>query len=441
MKKTMNKVYSVKNLGGCKVDSPLEWFKDPAQSFEFVPDDRAVIYDTIREHDNQNTTDLDFEAAGPRQKIYFDPSKTRVGIVTCGGLCPGINNVIRNLVMQLNYNYGVHYIFGFQYGYQGFIPEYAHPLIDLTPASVRDIHTKGGSILSSSRGHQSVEEIVDCLERRMINILYCIGGDGTLTGAHHLFEEVHKRGLKISIVGIPKTIDNDINYCFKTFGFETAFAKAVESIHAADAESLGAPNGIALVKLMGRDSGFIAANTVLACPAVNYVLIPEVPFSLDGETGLLRQLEKRLQRQRQKGKIAHAVLVVAEGAGQNLFESTASETDASGNVRHRDIGLLLKDRISDYFKDRIPINLKYIEPSYMIRSLPANAHDSIFCYHLADSAVHAGMCGKTDMMVGYWNGKFTHVPLDLVIGNRKKIKPHGEFWRKVLACTGQPANM
>ena len=437
----MTKVYPIKTLGECKVDSPLKWFKDPLQDFRFVPDNRAIIYDTIRENDDPNTTNMDFEAAGPREKIYFDPSKTRVGIVTCGGLCPGINNVIRNLVMQLNHNYGVHYIFGFQYGYQGFIPKYGHPLIDLTSEAVRDIHTKGGSILSSSRGHQHVEEIVDCLERRMINVLYCIGGDGTLTGAHHIFEEVQKRGLKISIVGIPKTIDNDINYCFKTFGFETAFAKAVESIHAADAESLGAPNGIALVKLMGRDSGFIAANTVLACPAVNYVLIPEIPFSLDGETGLLRKLECRLLSQKRDGKIPHAVIVVAEGAGQNLFENLNYETDASGNVKHRDIGILLRDRINDYFKDRLDINLKYIEPSYMIRSLPANPHDSIFCYHLADSAVHAGMSGKTDVMVGYWNGKFTHVPLSLAIGTRKKIRPHGDFWRKVLACTGQPANM
>ena len=437
----MNKVYPIQNLGECKVASPLTWFQDPSQSFSFVPDDRAIIHHTIRENDNANTTNMDFEAAGPREKIYFDPSKTRVGIVTCGGLCPGINNVIRNLVMQLNHNYGVHYIFGFQYGYEGFIPKYGHPLIELTPEYVRDIHTRGGSILSSSRGHQNVEEIVDCIERRMINILYCIGGDGTLTGAHNICEEIKKRRLKISVVGIPKTIDNDINYCFKTFGFETAFAKAVESIHAADAESLGAPNGIALVKLMGRDSGFIAANTVLACPAVNYVLIPEVPFALEGETGLLKQIENRLNIQKQTNKPLHAVIVVAEGAGQNLFEKNNSETDASGNVRYDDIGILLREQIKKYFKGRVPINLKYIEPSYMIRSLPANPHDSIFCYHLADSAVHAGMAGKTNLMVGYWNSKFTHVPLDLVIGTRKKINPDSDFWRKILACTGQPANM
>ena len=348
--------------------------------------------------------------------------------------------MIRNIVMFLNYNYGVTQIIGFRYGYQGFIPEYGHATINLTPETVKGIHYEGGTILSSSRGEQNIEAIVECLIRQNINILFCIGGDGTLKGAHRIAQELKKRKLKISIIGIPKTIDNDILYCTKTFGFESAFSKAVESIQSAHVEAYGAPNGIVLVKLMGRDSGFIAANTVLACPDVNFILIPEIRFSLEGEQGLFKSLENYLHHKKSKNKHPHAVVVVAEGAGQYFFQENR-ETDASGNQKYRDIGLFLKKEISEYFKNRMPISLKYIEPSYIIRSVPANAHDAIFCHQLAESAVHAGMAGKTDMMVGYWNSKFTHVPLEVVISGRKKIDPKGSLWRRVLNATGQPMNM
>jgi len=343
--------------------------------------------------------------------------------------------------MQLYHNYGVKRIQGFRYGFQGFIPAYKHEILELTPALVKNIHNLGGSLLSSSRGPQDPVEIVDCLERNNIRILFCIGGDGTLRGAHAIAEEVERRKEKMSIIGIPKTIDNDIPFCVKTFGFETAFSKAVEAVQAAHSEAFGYNYGVVLIKLMGRDSGFIAANASLACPDVNFVLIPEVPFTLEGEKGLLRSLERRLETQQKEGRHPHSVIVVAEGAGQNLMGKRKNEKDASGNVRFNDIGTFLKDEIIAYFKDRLPISLKFIEPSYMIRSLPANPHDSIFCYYLADHAVHAGMAGKTDMMVGYWNGHFTHVPLGTVTKEKKRINPHGEFWRQVLFSTGQPGDM
>jgi 6-phosphofructokinase 1 len=342
--------------------------------------------------------------------------------------------------MQLFYQYGVRQVHGFLYGFQGFIPKYAHPMVELTPESVKGIHSQGGSILMSSRGHQDIGEIVDCLEQNHLNLLFTIGGDGTLRGAHLIAQEVLKRGLKIAVIGVPKTIDNDIAFCVKTFGFETAFAKAVESIQSAHVEATGAPYGIVIVKLMGRDSGFIAANTSLACPDVNVVLVPELPFTLDGENGLLKVLERRLRKLVEERRHPHAVIAVAEGAGQELMESSG-EQDPSGNVRYGDIGQFLKAKITEYFKDKLPINLKSIEPSYMIRSLPANPSDAIFCFYLADHVVHAAMAGKTDMMVGFWNGHFTHVPLTQVTKGRKKIDTGSDFWRQVLYSTGQPARM
>lgn len=438
----MKKEFSVKQLGAAQIPSPLPLSSNSKQKeLHFVQDDARILHDVTVFPGSNTKNPQSIEQAGPRSHLYFDASKVKAGIVTCGGLCPGINDVIRSIVMQLYHNYGVKRIQGFRYGFQGFIPAYKHEILELTPALVKNIHNLGGSLLSSSRGPQDPVEIVDCLERNNIRILFCIGGDGTLRGAHAIAEEVERRKEKMSIIGIPKTIDNDIPFCVKTFGFETAFSKAVEAVQAAHSEAFGYNYGVVLIKLMGRDSGFIAANASLACPDVNFVLVPEVPFTLEGEKGLLRSLERRLETQKKEGRHPHSVIVVAEGAGQNLMGKRKNEKDASGNVRFNDIGTFLKDEIIAYFKDRLPISLKFIEPSYMIRSLPANPHDSIFCYYLADHAVHAGMAGKTDMMVGYWNGHFTHVPLGTVTKEKKRINPHGEFWRQVLFSTGQPGDM
>ena len=438
----MKKEYPVKQLGAAQIPSSLPISSSSKfEDFKFVNDNNYILHDVAVSSTNEEQAPYSFEQAGPRAHSYFDSSKVRAGIVTCGGLCPGINNVIRTIVMQLHHNYGVQRIHGFRYGFQGFIPGYQHDIMDMTPANVRNIHNLGGSILSSSRGPQDPGEIVDCLERNNIRVLFCIGGDGTLHGAHAIAEEVERRNEKMSIIGIPKTIDNDIPYCVKTFGFETAFSKAVEAVQAAHSEAYGYNYGVVIIKLMGRNSGFIAANTSLACPDVNFVLIPEVPFTMEGEKGLLRSLERGFDAKKEQGRHPHSVIVVAEGAGQDLLGNNGNERDASGNIRFKDIGAFLKENIQQYFKDRYPVNLKLIEPSYMIRSLPANPHDAIFCYYLADHAVHAAMAGKTDMMVGYWNGHFTHVPLEVVIKDQKRINPHGEFWRQVLFSTGQPGDM
>ncbi len=325
-------------------------------------------------------------------------------------------------------------ILGIRYGYRGFIPRYGYEPYTLTPDFVKDIHEKGGSILSSSRGEQDSAEIVEFLQRKGVSILFAIGGDGTLRGALDIQREVKKRKLPIAVVGIPKTIDNDIAYVERTFGLETAFAVAAESIRSAHTEAIGAPNGVGIVKVMGRMSGYIAANAALALAEVNFVLIPEVPFGLEGTYGLYALVEQRL-RQRD-----HAVIIVAEGAGQDYVKDSKGRKDESGNVLLGDIGVFLKDSIKKYFKERsnLYVNLKYIDPSYLVRSVPANAHDSIYCIQLAQNAVHAGMAGKTGMLIGQWNGQFTNVPIALATSSRKVLSLEDPLWLSVLQATGQP---
>jgi 6-phosphofructokinase 1 len=376
-----------------------------------------------------------FEQSGPMEKIFFDPSTVIAGIVTCGGLCPGINDVIRAIFMELHFRYKVPKVLGFRYGYEGLVERFGHKPLELTHEFVTNIHQNGGSILSSSRGNQDAGEMTDTMQKEGVNILFCIGGDGTLRGAQSIQEEVKKRNLKIAVIGIPKTIDNDINLVHKTFGFSTAFAKAVDAISSAYVEAKGAPNGIGIVKLMGRHSGFIAANAALASKQVNFVLIPEQDFDLEGKGGFLEAVEERLLRRKS------AVIVVAEGAGQKFVES--KEKDASGNQKLGDIGLFLKDSLGKHFKSKnIPVNIKYIDPSYIIRSVPANPEDSIFCGFLAQNAVHAAMAGKTGMVVGTWNNVFTNIPIALAVKERKVLRPDRSYlWRAVLAATGQPNSL
>ncbi|HOK41040.1 MAG TPA: ATP-dependent 6-phosphofructokinase [bacterium] len=437
----MKNEFSVKSLGKCTINSPLKLSNVIGDGiFNYVSDDEKVIFDVSLSNFKKclktKKEPLAFEKAGPREKIFFEPVKTKAAIVTCGGLCPGLNNVIRSLVMELYYRYGVKNIIGIKYGYEGFISKYNHPIIELTPKIVEQIHLFGGTILGSSRGKQDVSEIVDTLYNLNINILFCIGGDGTLRGANAIAEEIEKRKLKIAVAGIPKTIDNDINFIEKSFGFETAFSIANEIIRDAHNEAIGAYNGISLIKLMGRDSGWIAANAALSMQEVNFVLIPELEFDLEGEKGFLKCLEKRILARN------HAVILVSEGAGQFLFNDKKVEYDASGNVKYQDIGLFLKEQISNYFKKlNIPISLKYIDPSYIIRSAPANANDSKFCSQLAQNAVHGAMAGKTGFVVGICNHKFTYLPIPLAVKERKKISLESELWWQVLEATGQPMSM
>jgi 6-phosphofructokinase 1 len=427
---------TIQTLGEAKIDSPLLKSADAKAGWDFISDDEKIVIDVFRNNLSRMILEgkepPSFEMAGQRKKIYFDPSKLKCAIVTCGGLCPGLNDVIRSIVLGLFYRYGVKNIYGIKYGLQGFISEYGHDVIEMNPDFVSNILDMGGSILGSSRGPQDIGAIVDCLERMNIGILFIIGGDGTLVAASKITDEISARGLKIGVIGVPKTIDNDMYLISKTFGFDTAVDVATMAIRSAHNEAASYPNGIGLIKLMGRHSGFIAATATLAQQDVNFVLVPEVDFDLDGPNGLLHSLEERLKARR------HAVIVVAEGAGQKYFEGAEEEHDASGNVRLKDIGLFLKDKICSYFASKnVEITLKYIDPSYMIRSLPANPNDSVFCGFLGHGAVHAGMAGKTRLIISYWNAHLVHVPMSLSIGKRKQMVPHGKLWRTVLESTGQ----
>jgi len=419
--------FKVEHLGENTIHSPYNMGK-------FVDDDARIAHDAeISKLQNyaDNLEELpSFEIAGPREKIFHDPAWTKAAILTAGGLCPGLNDVIKGLTCTLKLHYKVPMVYGIRYGYRGLIPDFNLEPMILTAENVDDLHEYGGTILGSSRGRQDEERMVDTLVRMNINVLFCIGGDGTLRCAHDVVKVIKKRKLSISVVCIPKTIDNDICSIDKSFGFETAVYATNEVITAAHNESKGAYNGIGLIKVMGRDSGFIAAYATLANSHVNYCIVPEEEIALEGgHDSLLGHLENRL-----KGK-GHAVILVAEGAGQEFFEGEKSK-DASGNTLHKDIGIFLKDKIKSYFKERsTEVNVKYFDPSYMIRSTPAYGTDAVFCMMLAQNAVHAAMAGRSDIVIGHWNDRFTHVPIALATRERKKIDLHSALWNGVKSIT------
>lgn len=428
---------SIMTLGPAKIPSPIKARAARGETMPFVSDKERILVnlfesDVMKAAKNGKKL-LSFEHVGPRRKIYFDPSKLRCAVVSCGGLCPGTNDIVRGIVLALHHSYGVRNIYGIRYGLEGFISSYGHELIELTVGSVAHIHERGGTVLGTSRGPQDIESIVDALERMNVGLLFTIGGDGTMAASTKIADEIVKRQLKIGVIGIPKTIDNDIYLTDRSFGFDTAVDMAVDVICSAHNEAISASNGIGLVKLMGRHSGFIAAAATLAMPEVNFCLIPESDFDLEGPKGLLEALKERLILR------SHAVILVAEGAGQKFFETKTEERDASGNIRLHNIGLFLKEASTDYFrKQNIEITLKYIDPSYTIRSVAANANDHVLCGFLARGAVHAGMAGKTKMLVGLCNNHLVHIPIESTVGKRKQVDLTGGKWMSVLETTGQP---
>ncbi|MFZ1388478.1 MAG: ATP-dependent 6-phosphofructokinase [Thiolinea sp.] len=424
--------FSIEHLGDCQYNNPLHRLLNFSYRVEH---ERLLLQPEVFCHDtgfDLQTTDT-LELAGPRELLFFEACKTRAAIVTCGGLCPGLNAVIRGLVMQLWHVYGCRDILGIRYGYHGLGHQGSEPLV-LNPDTVSGIKGNGGTLLGSSRGTPPTPELVENLQKHKIDMLFVIGGDGSMRGAEALWDEIRARSLAISVIGIPKTIDNDIPYVRRTFGFDTAVAEAMKAINVANVEAKGMPNGVGLVKLMGRHAGFITATACVASGNANFCLLPEVPFSLEGKSGLLALLEQRLAARH------HAVIVVAEGAGQDLVHGVGC--DASGNAKLGDIGLYLKQRITEHFsKLPIPFGLKYIEPSYLIRSAPPTASDQLYCDQLARAAVHAAMAGKGGMLIGDWNGRLTHVPIRALRGQRRAVNSSGELWFSVRENTGQPQTM
>lgn len=426
------KIIPIESLGEPQFDSPL---KNKRQ--RFYNNEGIALYNRIKDiAAYQSVEDIEFlELAGARDRIYFDPAKTTIGIVTCGGLCPGLNDVIRAITFCALEEYGVKKVLGFQYGFEGLVPRYYCPPIELDTINTDEIHEKGGTILKSSRGFQEPSEIVDTLQHFKVNILFTIGGDGTLRGARDIHDEVRKRNLDIAVVGIPKTVDNDISILERSFGYQTAVEAAWEVVNAAHGEARAYRHGVGLVKLMGRHSGWIATSTALSNSNVNFCLIPEVPFDLEGPNGFLAHLEQRLEHK------DHAVVVVAEGAGQHLFDEENAGRDKSGNVQFHDIGTFLRDKIIKHFKARdVEINMKYFDPGYIIRSRPASAVDSEYCLRLGYNSMHAGMAGKTNMLVGMHHCRIVHFPIPM-IGQRKTVDPDGWIWQSVLQSTHQPPDM
>jgi len=431
--------FTIDTIGECKIKNPLHYANIDGDALSnYVGDDEFIVYNVYAKKGEKPQVlgkGALLEKSGPREKIYFNPQHVHAAIVTCGGLCPGLNDVIRSLVRNLWYGYGVRRITGIQYGFKGFLPEYNFPVVDLDPDIVDDIHKIGGTMLGSSRGGNDTSAIVDAIERMNLNILFTIGGDGTQRGALAVAEEIDRRNLRVSVVGVPKTIDNDLSCVQKSFGFETAVSKAVQSVSGAHVEADNAINGIGIVKVMGRDSGFIAAHTALASTEVNFVLIPEVDFDLDGPGGFFAALKRRLVARK------HAVIVVAEGAGQKYLKAIEG-TDASGNKKLADIGPFLRDKIAEFFKaEGMEVNLRYIDPSYTIRSAPADPNDSLYCARLGANAVHAAMSGRTKMLVSLWSNKFVHVPIKMATSARNYVNPEGSLWRDVIEATRQPLQM
>lgn len=424
---------TIRQVGEAHVDSPLALSTTLGDGIADYVLDTARVPFHITTGVRFLSPNASFEKAGPRERLFFEPRDVRAAIVTCGGLCPGLNDVIRSAFMALSHNYGVPEVLGLRYGYRGLDPRYGLEPMWLTEAIVDRIHYGGGTILGSSRGGHPTDVLVDFLVDRGINVLLCVGGDGTQRGAHDMAQEIMRRGLKIAVVGVPKTIDNDIQFVSRTFGYTTAIDKARDVLICAHNEAKSAYNGVGLVKLMGRDSGFIACGAALSSQEANFCLVPEVPFALDGEQGFLAALEERVKRR------GHALIVVAEGAGQELWAGGEMGVDLSGNKQHADIGLFLKDRIKAHFAEAgVDLNLKYLDPSYYVRAVAANSDDSLLCDQFARHAVHAAMAGRTDMVVGHWNDTYIHVPIALATGSRRKVDPEGDLWESVIAATGQP---
>ncbi|CAK9152778.1 unnamed protein product [Ilex paraguariensis] len=399
----------------------------------FVNDDDTVAHKIVVHKNSPRGTH--FRRAGPRQKVYFESDEVRACIVTCGGLCPGINTVIREIVCGLHHMYGVTRVLGIEGGYRGF---YSRNTITLTPKVVNDIHKRGGTTLGTSRGGHNTKKIVDSIQDRGINQVYIIGGDGTQQGAAVIFEEIRRRGLKVAVGGIPKTVDNDIPVIDKSFGFDTAVEEAQRAINAAHVEATSCDNCIGLVKLMGRYSGFIAMYATLASRDVDCCLIPESPFYLEGAGGLFEYIEKRLKEN------GHMVIVIAEGAGQELLcESLRStdQKDASGNKLLQDVGLWISQRIKDYFskQTKMAINLKYIDPTYMIRAVPSIASDNVYCTLLAQSAVHGAMAGYTGFTVGPVNGRHAYIPFNRITETQNRVVITDRMWARLLSSTNQPS--
>jgi 6-phosphofructokinase 1 len=411
-------------------------FNTPIADREFLSDDQKyIMYDPIVHgvdlsgRHAMSLSPFRMLLAQASEHLHFDPKQTTVGVVTCGGLCPGLNDVVRGITYMCRRSYDVKRVVGFRYGYWGLSAAGRDTAIDLDTNRVHTIHRRGGTFLGSSRGPQDPKEMVDTLQQLGVNILFTIGGDGTQRGASKIVEEVTKRKLNIAVVGIPKTIDNDLSFSHRTFGYITAVEHATLAIRAAYAEAGSHPFGVGIVKVMGRHSGFIAAEAAIASQLANICLIPENVVTKETFFNLL---ECRFRTN------DCVVICVAEGFGQDWMDTKDCGTDASGNKKLGDIGTYMRDLVTSWMKKHPTANIgtvKLIDPSYMIRAVPANTSDASFCVHLATLAVHEAFRGTTDAIIVNWYRNFTVIPIKLATSLRKVVDLHGDLWRQVREVT------
>lgn len=404
----------------------------------FIPQD-AFVYPlstvnyNITHGPEKESSDLEFIKGGPRSQIYFSPKKVVAAIVTCGGLCPGLNVVIREITYTLWQNYGVSKIYGIQYGYRGF---YTYNWIELTPQTTKHIHKLGGTILGSSRGGFDIKKIMARIKSKGVNQIYIIGGDGTLRGASAIHDYVKQKKLEISVISLPKTIDNDIPIIDRSFGYQTSVEEALKAINSAETEAMSAEYGIGLVKLMGRAAGHIALEACLSQRSVNVLLIPEIKFELYGPKGFLEYVYRRLLNKH------HCVIVVAEGASEAVLDADFPDlgVDPSGNKILPDIGTFIKSKIVKYCADKgLESTLKYIDPTYMIRTTASNAFDTQICAQLAYNSVHGAMSGFSGFCTGLVHNRCCYIPIDMLKQGNRRIKPKSRKWQRLLAATGQPS--
>ena len=369
--------------------------------------------------------------AGARETIYFDPKTTKAAIVTCGGLCPGLNDVIRTVTTTLE-DYGCEEILGIKYGFRGFFADDTVSALErpikLTSELVNDIHITGGSVLGSSRGGADMPAIVSRIEEMGIDFLFVIGGNGSHAGALAIDKLCRQRGLTTSVICVPKTIDNDILLLDRTFGFQTAVDEAVKAIRSANIEARSADNGVGLVRLMGRQSGFIAMHAALASGNTDVCLIPEIDCPLEGQGGVLAHIIRIVEKQN------HAVVVVAEGAGQEQL-GMLGETDASGNPILQNFAKYLQQKLRDAKPD---VDIKYIDPTYMVRACRTNGSDAIYCSILGQNAVHAAFAGLSSVTVGMCLGHYVYLPIPPVISAARTVDPQGRMFERLRFAIGQP---
>lgn len=360
------------------------------------------------------------------EKIWWDPADVRAAIVTCGGLCPGLNSIIREVTMCLWHQYGVRHITGIQFGYNGLSNPELYAPKHLGPKAVREIHMKGGSVLKAGRGGLEAERICDNLEKMGVNMLFVVGGDGTQAAGNLLYEEARRRNLQLSIVGVPKSIDNDILFFDKTFGFDTAVSAACNVIRNGWVEATSCEKGVGIVKLMGRDAGFVCMDAALSSTIVDLCLIPEVSVKMED---IMDHIDETLQRKN------FMVIAVAEGAGQEHVAT--GKVDATGHTIYGDIGTHLRDSVNKHLK---PSGGRcfYIDPSYIIRSVPIDPNDHVYCSRLARDAVHSAMRGYTGVVVGPIHNVICMIPMQLIASGKRHVPTKSSNWQACVQVCNMP---